>query len=113
MFVDKPCPRRLRILQVPYKIMNKKVLYRKGLKEKRPTGLFFKWHYQVFLFLKLQIKQEQSALRGPDLFTGIITPLIPRKKLARRVPEGGGWGSRVQERILSYEVLLGEKRLYT
>ena len=110
MFIDKPCHRRLRILQAAYKAMNKKVLYRKGQQLKRPTGLFFKWHYQVFLFLKLQIKQERKALSGPDIFTGITTPLIPRMELARTVAAGGGWGSRVQKRIMSHEVLWVKRR---
>jgi len=78
------------MLQAAYNSMSKKVLYRKGVKAKRPTGLWFKWHYQVFLFLKLQIKQEQRALRGQDLFTGIIPQLQPRKLLAQQVANGGG-----------------------
>jgi len=82
MFVHKPCSSRLRILQAAFKSMSKKVLYRKGVQEKRPTGLWFKWHYQVFLFLKLQIKKEHCALRGQDLFTGITPRLQSRKLLA-------------------------------
>ena len=111
MFIDKPCACRLRILQVAFKSMSKKVLYRKGVKEKRPTRLWFKWHYQVFLFLKLQIKQEQHALRGQDLFTGVIPMLESCKLLAQRVADGGasGWGSCVQDCIMSHEVQLVKK----
>jgi len=104
MLVDKSCSRRLSILQAAFKSMSKKVLYRKGVKKQRPTGLWFKWHYQVFLFLKLQIKQEQRALRGQDLFTGIIPPLQSCKLLAQQVADGRGCGSRVRDRIMSYEV---------
>jgi len=104
MFVDKPCSSGLGILQAAFKSMSKKVLYRKGVQEKRPTGLWFKWHYQVFLFLKLQIKQEQHALRGQDLFTGITPQLQPRKLLAQQVADGGGWGSPVRDRITPHDV---------
>jgi len=63
------------------------------------------WHYQAYLFLQLQLKSERKALKGPDVLTGVQTLLIPRKMLAEEVAHGGGWGRRVQERIILDEVL--------
>lgn len=63
------------------------------------------------MFLRLQLRQERQALKGPDPFTGIQTGLIPRKELAQKVAQGGGWGRRVQERIMAHEVLWVKKRV--
>ena len=110
MFVNQGCPRRLEILEKAYKAMSKNVSNQKTQKAVRPTGLYFKWHYQVYLFLKLQIRQERQVLQGLDLFSGEVAPLVSRKSLARKVTEGGGWGQKVQERIMRHEVLWVTKR---
>jgi len=111
MFIDQPCQRRLQILQEVFKAMSKKVYPRQSKIQYRPCGLYYTWHYQVYLFLKLQLKQEREALKGPDVFTRVQTLLIPRKKLAEKVAHGGGWGRRVQERIMAHEVLWVTKRI--
>ena len=110
MFIDKPCQRRMQILQEAFKALSKKVFPRETKIHRRPLGLYFTWHYQVYLFLKLQLKQEKKALKGPDLFTGVQVPLIPKKELVEQIAKGGGWGRRVQERILKHEVLWVTKR---
>lgn len=63
------------------------------------------------MFLKLQLKQERAALKGPDIFTGIEALLISREQIVEQVVRGEGWGRRVQEPILANEVLWVTKRL--
>jgi len=69
MVIDKPCPRRLSILQSTYRAMQEKVCTRKGKMENPPTGLCFKYHYQVYLFLELEAQNEGKAIKGPDLIS--------------------------------------------
>ncbi|KAG0639110.1 hypothetical protein HOY80DRAFT_1046121 [Tuber brumale] len=103
MFTAKACPRRLQILQEAYTAI-KKVSNSKGNTNHQPKGLYFRYHYQVYQFLKLQLQQEWKALEGPNLFSGLTSPIVPRKQLAQKVVEGGGWGRRVRNRILANEV---------
>ena len=74
------------------------------------TGLDYDWHYRVYLFLELQVQQERKALKGPDLFTGVVLVLELRKVLAKKVADGGGWGKRIRDRILRLEVFWVKKR---
>jgi len=71
--------------------------------ENRPTGLWFKYHYQVYLFLKFELQNEGEALKGPDLFTECARSLVSHKGLAQKVVDGGGWGQRVRRRIMRDE----------
>jgi len=91
--------------------MQRKGCTRKGKIENRPTGLWFKYHYQVYLFLKLQLQNEGKVLKGPDLFTGVTRSLVSRKGLPQNVLDGGGWGQRVRKRIIRHEALWVKKRL--
>jgi len=84
-----PSPIRLRILKSALKAIFKLVKSR-GSKPK-VLGLHYDWHYHVYLFLKLQVKQEQRALKGPDLFTGEVPVLEFRKVLVHKVADGVGW----------------------
>ena len=111
MFVDKPCPRHLQILESTLKAISKKVFPRQSAIKSRPPGLHFTWHYQVYLFLHFQLRQEKEGIKGPDPFTGIQTPLLTRKALVQKIAQGGGWGRRVQERILAHEVMWVKKRI--
>ena len=103
-----PCPIRLRILKSGLKAIFKLVKLR-GSKPK-VVGLHYDWHYRVYLFLKLQVKQEQRALKGPDLFTGEVPVLEFRKVLAQKVADGGGWGKRIRDGILRQEVSWVKRR---
>ena len=104
MFTNKACSRRLSILKSAYDAIRRKVSVRKGKTEHRPTGLWFKYHYQVYLFLKLQLQNEGKALKRPDLFTGVARSLVSCKGLAQKVVDGGGWGQKVRTRIMNHEV---------
>ena len=65
----------------------------------------------MYLFFSHQLRQEKEGIKGPDPFTGIQTPLLTRKALVQKVAQGGGWGRRVQERILANEVMWVKKRI--
>ena len=103
-----PSPIRLSILKSALKAIIKLVKPR-GCKPK-VSGLYYDWHYRVYLFLKLQVQQEQKVLQGTDLFTGKVHALENRKVLAKKVADGGGWGSRIQERIMRQEVSWVKRR---
>ena len=103
-----PSSIRLHILKSALKAIIK-VVKPRGSKPKI-SGLHYDWHYRVYLFLKLQVKQEEKALEGPDLFTGRVHVLEFRKVLAKRVADGGGWGKRIRDRILRQEVAWVKQR---
>ena len=90
MLMDKPCPRRFSILQSAYRAMQRKVYTQKGKMENLPTGLWFKYHYQVYLFLKLELQNKGKALKGPDYFTGVARSQVSCKGLAQKVVDSGG-----------------------
>jgi len=105
MFIDKPYPRRLSILKSAYHAMQRKVRTQNGKIENRPTGLWFKYHYQVYLFLRFQLQHEGKALKVPDLFTGVVGSLVSREGLGPKVVlDGGRWGQRTRRRIMRHEV---------
>jgi len=95
---------RLHILKSAFNAIIK-LVKPKGSKPKI-SGLHYDWDYSGYLrlFLKLQVKKEQRALEGPDLFTGRVHILEFRKMLATMVADGGGWCKRIQDRILRQEV---------
>jgi len=97
-----PSTIRLDILKAALKALAK-IVNPNGRKLK-VHGLFYTWHYQVFLFLPLQSQQEQKAWTGPRLFTGMIPLLDSRKVQARKVVTGGGWGTWICRRIIRQEV---------
>ncbi|KAG0124388.1 hypothetical protein HOY82DRAFT_617791 [Tuber indicum] len=82
MFGVKPFPRRLQILQASFKAMAKVVSNTKLTVKRRPTGLYFTWHLQVYLFLKLQIKEERRGLQNVDELEPRGWRMLSRKQLA-------------------------------
>lgn len=76
----------------------------------RLRELDFTWNWQVFQFLKIQLKnhkleQCQEQLQGRVVRTIMNQNLHcpTRKEMALRVAAGGGWGRTVAERILRHE----------
>lgn len=49
-------------------------------------------------------------MKGADLFTGVVPTMETRKVLARKVADGGGWGSRICRRIMRQEVSWVKRR---
>lgn len=97
-----PSVYRLAILEAALQAITKIVKPRS--KKPKVHGLQYAWYFRVYLFLRLQVRQEQKVLKGPDVFTGIVPAIESRKVLAKKVADGGAWGNRICRRIMRQEV---------
>lgn len=74
-------------------------------KTKRLDGHNFTWHWQIFQFLKLQLKEIILQKTSPVEYHPKT-----RNDMATQVANGGGWGQKVVRRILRHESIWIKKR---